>query len=181
MPGNFLEPRLRVFFFGKKSTTSDGPRRARIVEQKRGTYRASVEFPVLYTVQGRAGTRGAAANDLSAGGLRLVGDEDLANGATVDFRFTLPNELVRTIEVEKEIEEKSPFGNRKKKIMVPPAPFEPMHVRGKVVISFLNVRRRKFSHGIQFIDIDDRTREELQRFIHIWQIRQLRERAARNE
>jgi len=136
---------------------------------------------VLYTVEGRAGTRGAAANDLSAGGLRLMGDEDLINGSVVNFRFTLPNDLVRTVQVEKEIEEKSPFGTRKRKIMVPPAPFEPMTIRSTVVIAFLNVQRRQFAHGVQFMDLDDRTREEIQRFIHIWQIRQLRERAARHE
>ena len=136
---------------------------------------------MLYTVDGRAGTRGAAANDLSAGGLRLMGDEDLINGSVVNFRFTLPNELVKAVQVEKEIEEKTPFGVRKRKIMVPPAPFEPMTIRSKVVIAFLNVKRRKFAHGVQFMEIDDRSREEIQRFIHIWQIRQLRERAARDE
>jgi c-di-GMP-binding flagellar brake protein YcgR len=171
---NFLEPEPGVFSFGKK------PGRTRVVDQKRTAYRASVEFPVLYTVDGRAGTRGASANDLSAGGLRLMGDEDLINGSVVNFRFTLPNDMVRSVQVEKEIEEKTPFGTRKRKIMVPPAPFDAMVIRSKVVIAFLNVKRRKFAHGVQFLEIDDRSREEIQRFIHIWQIRQLRERAARD-
>lgn len=167
--------------FSFKGKSEGGPRRERVIDQKRTAYRASVEFPVLYSVEGREGMRGAAANDLSAGGLRLMGDEDLINGTVVVFNFTLPNELVRTVQVEREIEEKSPFGTRKKKIMVPPASFDQMTIRAKVVIAFLNTKRRKFAHGVQFLEIDDRTKEEIQRFIHIWQIKQLRERAQRDD
>ncbi|MFN2460068.1 MAG: PilZ domain-containing protein [Candidatus Velthaea sp.] len=173
----FLEADLRVFSWGKKA--SRVPQRARVVEQKRTAYRASVEFPVVYRLPGRAGSRGALATDLSAVGLRLIGDEDLPAATVVDVRFTLPTELVSGVHVEREVEEKTPLGTTKKKIMVPPAPFEAMALRGKVVITFFSVRRRKLSHGLQFIDVDDRTKEELQRFIHVWQVMQLRERAAR--
>jgi c-di-GMP-binding flagellar brake protein YcgR len=166
-------------FNRNRKESEGGGRPGRGSDQKRTAYRASVEFPVVYTVAGRDGTRGATANDLSAGGMRLMGDEDFPNGTEVEFRFTLPNDLVRTVTVEKEIEESSPFGKRKKRILVPPAPFQPMTIRAKMVIAFLNVRRRKFAHGVQFVDIDDKTKEEIQRFIHTWQIRQLRERAQR--
>ena len=132
---------------------------------------------MLYVVDGRIGTRTAVANDLSAGGLRLIGDEDLPDDAILDLRFTLPNDLVRTVQLEKEIVETTPRGRTIKKIMVPPDPFREMRLRAKVVIAFLNVKRRKFAHGLQFVDVDDKTREELQRFIHVWQIRLLRERA----
>lgn len=132
---------------------------------------------MLYVVEGRPGMRTAVANDLSAGGLRIVGDEDLADDAMLDLRFTLPNELVRGVQLEKEVIETVKRAKVKKKIMVPPDPFREMTLRGKVVIAFLNVRRRKFAHGVQFVDIDDRTREEVQRFIHVWQMRLLRERA----
>jgi len=151
--------------------------RATITEQQRRDYRASVEFPMLYVVEGRAGMRTAVANDLSAGGLRLVGDEDLDNDALIDLRFTLPNDLIRGVQIEKEVVETTKNGKVKRKIMVPPEPFREMNIHGKVVIAFFNVRRRKFTHGVQFVDIEDRTREEVQRFIHVWQIRLLRERA----
>ncbi|GAC1413740.1 MAG: hypothetical protein NVSMB5_00810 [Candidatus Velthaea sp.] len=147
------------------------------LNQKRTAYRASVSFDVLYTVEGRAGTRSGTASDLSAGGLRLTGDEDLAAGSIVSVHFTLPNELVRSIRVEKDIDEKSPFVARKAKIMVPPPPFEPMTIRSSVVISSFNLKRHKFAHGLQFLQVDERTKEEIRRFIHIWQVRQLRERA----
>ncbi|MGB8267484.1 MAG: PilZ domain-containing protein [Candidatus Velthaea sp.] len=169
-----------MFSFGKKPPAGRAkPAAASAGDQKRGAYRASVEFPVLYTVEGRPGSRTATANDLSASGMRLIGDEDLSYGSVLDFHFTLPNELIRSVHVEKEIEEKSPLGNRKKWILVPPPPFDPMSVRAKVVIAFFNVRRRKFAHGIQFLSDDERFRDEIARFIHLWQLRQLRERAER--
>jgi len=164
-------------FFWRKPKAPKRPERATITERQRRDYRASVEFPMLYVVAGRTGTRTALANDLSAGGLRLVGDEDLVSGATIDIRFTLPNELIRGVQLEKEIVEITSRGRAKKKIMVPPEPFREMHLRAKVVIAFLNVKRRKFAHGVQFVDIDERSKEEVQRFIHVWQIRLLRERA----
>jgi len=133
---------------------------------------AAEELPRL----GRTGPRTALANDLSAGGLRLVGDEDLPNDTLLSVRFTLPNELVRGVQLEREIVETTARGKVKRKIMVPPEPFREMIVHGKIVIAFYSPRRRKFAHGVQFIDIDERTREEIQRFIHVWQIRLLRER-----
>lgn len=153
------------------------PRPATLSDQKRQTYRASFEFPVVYVVEGRPGTRTGIAGDLSAGGLRLVGDEDFPDDTIVDFRFTLPNHLIAGVELEREIEELKRGRRMKKRIMVPPEPFGPMEIRGKTVITFFNVRRRAFLHGVQFVDCDERTREEIQRFIHVWQIRQLRERA----
>jgi c-di-GMP-binding flagellar brake protein YcgR len=166
-----------VFLFGRTGAGKKPPRPAQITEQKRQAYRASVEFPVVYAIEGRPGLRTAVANDLSAGGLRLVGDEDFPNETIVDFRFTLPNELIRGIELEKEVEEFKRGVRTKKRIMVPVEPFAEMRLRGKTVVTFLNVRRRKLMHGVQFLDVDERTREELQRFIHVWQIRQIRERA----
>ena len=151
--------------------------RATIAETQRQSYRASVEFPVVYAAEGRAGSRSALANDLSAGGLRLIGDEDFPNESVVELRFTLPNELIHSVQVEKEIIETTPRGKTKKKVMVPPEQFHEMLVRAKVVIAFLNLRRRKFAHGVQFIEIDERTQEEIQRFMHVWQLRQIRERA----
>ena len=170
-----------MFFWTKWTKRKASPRkplvRATITEPQRQSYRASVEFPVIYTADGRDGSRSAVANDLSAGGLRLVGDEDFPDESMIELRFTLPNDLIHSVQVEKEIVETTARGKTKKKIMVPPDPFHEMCVRAKVVIAFLNVRRRKFAHGVQFVDIDERTAEEIQRFIHIWQIHLIRERA----
>jgi c-di-GMP-binding flagellar brake protein YcgR len=167
-----------VFLFRKRRQPSPKPPRpAAVTDEQRKAYRASFEFPVVYAVEGREGMRTALAGDLSAGGLRIVGDEDLAEHAELTLRLTLPNELIAGEHVEKEVEQTTPQGKVKRKIMVPPDPFHEMRVRGRVVVAFLNVPRRKLMHGVQFIDIDERTQEEIQRFIHVWQIRQLRERA----
>jgi c-di-GMP-binding flagellar brake protein YcgR len=169
-----------VLFWKKWTKRKPPPRRvvrATITETQRQSYRASFEFPVVYVADGRDGTRTALANDLSAGGLRLIGDEDFPDESAIELRFTLPNELIKDVHVEKEIVQTTARGKTKKKIMVPPDPFHEMSVRGKIVIAFLNVRRRKFAHGVQFVDIDERTAEEIQRFIHVWQIHQLRARA----
>ena len=170
-----------MFSFGKKPSAPEASKPAAGgADQKRNAYRASVEFPVLYTLEGREGTRAATANDLSNGGMRLMGDEDIINGSIIAVRFTLPNDLVKMVMVEKEIEVKSPLGNKKKRILVPPAVFDPCNVRCKVLIAFFNVKRRKFAHGIQFMDVDDKFRDEISRFNHLWQLRQLRERAERD-
>lgn len=176
---------LALFFlttklFGKKrkpKRTASPRSPASASDQKRQAYRASFEFPVRYTVAGREGERGALANDLSIGGLRLVGDEDLPDDTVLDVRFTLPNELIAGVLVEKEIEQTTSRGKVKKKLMVPPEPFRAMTVRGKTALAFLNVHRRKLMHGVQFVDLDEKTAEEIQRFVHVWQIKQLRDRA----
>jgi hypothetical protein len=171
-----------VFFWKKWTARKSGRRkplvRVKVSDEQRQAYRAPVEFPVVYVVDGRPGARSAVATDLSAASLRLIGDEDLGEETLVDLRFTLPNHLVHDVHVEKEIVETTSRGRMPKKIMVPPEPFAEMTVRAKVVNAFLRVRRRKLAHGLQFVDMAEQTAEELQRFIHVWQIRQLRERAA---
>jgi c-di-GMP-binding flagellar brake protein YcgR len=166
-----------VFLFRKGHPSPKPPRPATVTEPQRKAYRASFEFPIAYAVEGREGIRIAIASDLSAVGLRVVGDEDFPDGTILALRFTLPNELIAGEHVEKEVEQITSRGKIKRKVMVPPDPFHEMRVRGKTVVAFLNVHRRKLMHGVQFIDLDERTQEEIQRFIHVWQIRQLRERA----
>ena len=85
-------------------------------DQKRQSYRATIEFPIVYIVDGREGTRTASANDLSVGGLRLLGDEDFTKETLIDFRFTLPNAEIANVQIEKEITERTAFGERKRRI-----------------------------------------------------------------
>lgn len=135
-----------------------------------------VEFDVHYTLQGRRGRRSAKANDLSAGGLRLSCDEDFLAGSLLVLEFHLPDEFLSGMAVEKEVYEQSPFGLRPESIKVQPPGFAPMSVDAKVLSTFFNAEQRKFAHGIAFVDIDSRTQEELQRFIHLWQLNYLRTR-----
>ena len=164
-----------VFFFKKKK-----PEKARVTPapsaQKRSAFRMPVEFGVSYALEGRDGRRSAKASDLSAGGLRLTCDEDLLDGSILALEFTLPDDFLAGMTVEKEVYEQSPFGLRPETIKSQPPRFVPMSVRGKVIASFLNVPAKRFAHGLAFVDIDERTQEELQRFIHLWQINFLRTR-----
>jgi len=147
--------------------------------QKRQSYRASIEFPVVYIVNGRTGMRAASANDLSVGGLRLLGDEDFTKETIIDFRFTLPTAEVAAVYVEKEVTERTPLGARTRRVKVPPTAFTPLEISGKIVIAFYNTRTQRFAHGVRFLGITQRTEDEIQRFIHLYQLKQLRERAER--
>ena len=177
----FLESACSVFFWKRwtrqKPRSRRGPVRATITETQRATFRAAVEFPVLYVVDGRAGTRGAVASGLAGGGLRVTGDEDLPVDTLLELRFTLPNELIHSVHVEKEVLSLTARGRETKKVMAPPEPFAPMTIHAKVLIPYFDVRRRRLSHSVQFIDVDERTLEEIQRFIHVWQLKIIRERA----
>jgi hypothetical protein len=172
-----------VFFWKKwtrkKSRGGKPPVRAAVAGAQRQSYHASVEFPVAYVAEGRAGSRAALANDLSAGGLRLIGDEDLPEQTHIELRFTLPNDAVAGVHVEKEIVETTSRGRVTKKVMVPPDAFREMTVRAKVAPAFFSLRRRKFAHAVEFVGLEEKLQEEIQRFIHVWQIRLLRERRAR--
>lgn len=146
-------------------------------DQKRASYRATIEFPLVYVVDGRMGTRTATANDLSIGGLRLLGDEDLTKDTVIDFRFTLPNASVSGVYLEKEVTKRTAFGPQKKRVKVPPTPFEPMDMAGKIVIAFYNARTSRFAHGVRFLHVPQKIEDEIQRFIHLYQLKQLRDRA----
>lgn len=135
-----------------------------------------VEFDVFYTLDGRAGRRTGKANDLSAGGLRLSCDEDFIKGSLLLLEFKLPDEFLAGMTAGKEVFEQSPFGLRPETIRVALPGFAPMSVRAKVLVSFFSMEQKKFAHGMAFVDIDERTKDELQRFIHLWQIDYLRSR-----
>ncbi len=149
-------------------------------DQKRQSYRAAIEFPIVYIVDGRSGTRTASANDLSIGGLRLLGDEDFAKETLIGFRFTLPTAEVANVFIEKEVSERTAFGERKRHVKARPIPFEPLDICGKVVIAFYNLRTKRFAHGVRFVNLSKHTEDEIQRFVHLYQLNQLRKRAERN-
>lgn len=139
---------------------------------KRAAYRATVEFPIFYTVPGRFGKRPGIASDLSLGGLRLDAAEKLPEGTIIDFTFRLPNEVLKVYEGEREETEISPFGARKVVKKANVRPFEEMRLRARVV----KVLKEgpKVQHGIAFVDPHPYTVSELGRFIHAVQLTRLR-------
>ena len=165
-----------VFFFKKRKPERRYKPAEPSTSQKRSAFRMPVEFEIAYTLEGRPGRRHAVANDLSAGGLRLACDEDFLSGSILMLDFKLPDDFLSAMTVEKEVYEQSPFGLRPESIKVTPHGFEPMRLRAKVLATFLSIEARIFAHGVAFVDIDTKTQEEIQRFMHLWQINYLRTR-----
>ncbi len=151
-------------------------RAAPSADQKRTTFRMPVEFPLHYTLNEADGPRIGMANDLSAGGLRLCVNEDFIKGSRVELEFKLPDEFLANMTVEKEVYEQSPFGLRPEMIKVQPHGFDTMRIEATVLVTFFDQHRRKFAHGLAFSELPEKTAEELQRFIHLWQVNRLRHR-----
>jgi hypothetical protein len=176
-----LQPRMSVFFFGRKKAAPKRPANVQPSnEQKRSSFRMAVEFEVFYTLAGRDGRRHGDATDLSAGGLRLSTDEDFLSGARLDLEFRLPDDFLDGLLIEKEVFEQTPFGLRPETIKTQPAPFKEIRVRGAALSTFFVPEAKTLAHGIKFVDIEEETKEELQRFIHLWQVHQLRLRQESN-
>jgi c-di-GMP-binding flagellar brake protein YcgR len=144
--------------------------------QKRTAFRMPVEFDVIYTLDARQGRRKARANDLSAGGLRLATDEDLVRGSALDLEFRLPDDFLAEMTIEKEVYEQTPFGLRPQTVKVQPPGFKPMRMRGVVLMPFFDPAEKRFAYGMKFEQTESEMQEELQRFIHLWQIHYLRTR-----
>lgn len=136
---------------------------APVPAEQRNAFRASVTFPVEYLLDESTERRHGYATDLSALGLRLVTDEPIAQETTVALAFTLPSKFVERLV--------GGSGER------PPRGFAPMELRGRVVSSVApqdEDREDKTAHGIAFLNLDARTRDELSRFVHLWQLYRLR-------
>ena len=156
-----------MFLFGKSK--SQAPRKKE--PQKRGAYRANVEFPVRYSVAGSF-KRSAKANDLSTGGMKLVATEELPVGTLLDFMFTLPSAVLDVLATKETVNDPSPFGSRVVQKVNKPRPFDEMRVVGKIVS--LNNKNRTLAYGIAFVQIEPFVSEEIGRFIHAAQLYAIR-------
>jgi c-di-GMP-binding flagellar brake protein YcgR len=144
--------------------------------QKRGAFRAMVAFPVKYRRDGRPGATTALATDLSAGGLKLICNEPFPKDVWLTLEFTLPQEVLTVFSEPSKVPEPSPFGARgelRPKPKDPRRPFEPMTIRGKVAARFKD-SSGQIVLGVQFLDADAFTREEIQRYTHAAQLYKIR-------
>lgn len=169
-------------FFTKKKPEKKGPREAQASKtQKRSAFRMPVEFDLFYTLNGRNGRRFGKANDLSAGGLRLSSDEDLLKHSALRLDFKLPDDFLDGLTVEKEVFEQTPFGLRPSTIKEQPPGFRPMTVDALVLSTFYDPNTKQLAHGVKFEQMPDDINEELRRFVHLWQLHQIRLRAEANK
>ena len=166
-----------VFFFRRKKKEPKRLAKAQpTAAQKRSSFRMPVEFDVTFTLRGRAGRRHAVANDLSAGGLRLMSDEDFLPGSVLELDFILPGDFLEEMSVERELYEQTPFGLRPETLKVQPPPFHPMHMNTMVLSTFFVPSEKALALGTKFVEVAPEMQEELQRFIHLWQLHYLRSR-----
>lgn len=110
--------------------------------------------------------------DISAGGMHLVTDRQLAVGTTIELKFTLPSRFLEAFARDVKVNEVSPFGDRVRKVRKTIRPFEAMELTGTVVRSA--ALGEEFANGIRFTGIERRTEEEIQRFNHYWQLSEVR-------
>jgi len=145
-------------------------------KQRRTSVRTFIGFPVKYRITGGSSII-AEANDVSAGGLRLICQEKLETGVMVELRFTLPNNVLWVYPAAEERTEITPFGPRRIRIPDNRRPFEEMLVQGRVVTHFAPTRDHEV-YGVQFTDIDGYQREQIARFTHAVQLAKLRSQQA---
>jgi len=144
---------------------------------KRKSYRAPVKFPISYKAQGAMHEVVATAGDLSVGGILLITPEPIPEGTFVEVDFVMPVEAVDLGGEQREVVEKTPFGNRKVKKLIPVRPFEPVHAKAKVV-KRIGASPEGTAYGTSFVDLPAFTGEEIARFVHAFQLTQLRKAAA---
>jgi c-di-GMP-binding flagellar brake protein YcgR len=151
---------------------------SQVANEKRRSYRADVQFPVTYVVEGQGEAHSAVVKNVSAGGMRIVGDEPLALGSGIAYvRFSLPNELVGDVRFEREVEQRTLRGRIRKRLRVPPAPFGEMTLPVKLVSTQHDAKHHKPASGVEFVNVPPALREELHRFVHVLQLNELRQRA----
>ena len=169
-------------FLSKKKPEKRGPAGGKSTAvQKRSAFRMPVAFDVLYTLDKRTGRRFARANDLSAGGLRLSSDEDILRGSILQLDFKLPDDFLEGLTVEKEVFEQTPFGLRPSSVREQPPPFDPMTVDAVVLSTFYDPGSKRLAHGVKFEHVPEEVKEELTRFVHLWQLHQIRLRSEANK
>ena len=142
---------------------------------KRKAYRAPVKFPVgiQINIKGRIVDVVGMANDLSIGGILLISPETIAEGSEVGLNFTLPVEAVDLGGEQREVVERGPFGERKAKKLVPVRAFEPVDCKAKI-IKRVGASPEGTAYGTCFSDLSAFMREEIARFVHAYQLTQLR-------
>jgi c-di-GMP-binding flagellar brake protein YcgR len=144
---------------------------------QRQAYRAPVKFPAIVRIVGRAKELTGEANDLSIGGLLLSMTDNLEEGSVVEIRFDLPVDEVEVETELREVVERTPFGQRVVKKKVPLRPFEPIEVKLKIV-KRIGSTPTGYTFGTAFTEMSPFVQEEIARFVHGYQLTQLRRAAA---
>lgn len=144
----------------------------------RKAYRAMVQFPVgVKTVRkGKAVTLEAEARDLSLGGMLLLIEDDVEEGTELELSFSLPADA-HAVET-KEVVEMTPFGERRIKKSAPKRHIEQLFVRARVLKKTGHARNGSPLFGVEFVEVPGFLTDEIARWIHEHQLKQLRKGSA---
>lgn len=144
---------------------------------KRKSYRAPVKFPISFKSKEKMHEIVGMAGDLSVGGILLISPEPLTEGLEIELDFVMPVEAVDLGGEQREVVEHGPFGQRKVKKLIPVRPFEPVHAKAKV-LKRVGAMPEGTAYGTSFTDLSAFMGEEVARFVHAFQLTQLRRAAA---
>jgi len=161
----------------KPTEPTAGPAESGVGRAKRKAYRAPVKFPVSFKIKDRMNEIVGLAADLSIGGILLISPEALMENSEIELDFVMPVEVVDLGGEQREVVEHGPFGQRKVKKLIPVRPFEAVHAKAKV-LKRVGSTPEGMAYGTAFIDLAAFTGEEIARFVHAFQLTQLRRAAA---
>ena len=140
---------------------------------KRKSYRAPVKFPVSFKSKEKMHEIVGMAADLSIGGILLISPEPLTEGSEIELDFVMPVEAVDLGGEQREVVEQGPFGQRKVKKLVPVRPFEAVRTNAKV-LKRVGAAPEGTAYGTSFVGLSAFMGEEIARFVHAFQLTQLR-------
>ena len=101
-------------------------------------------------------------------------------GTQLEVRFTLPLGAVDLGGEEREVTEQTPFGPRRVKKLSPVRPFDPIEAKATIVKKTGGARNGVPLYGVGFADLSPFLKEEIARFVHSFQVTQLRKNAEAN-
>jgi hypothetical protein len=134
-----------------------------------------VQFPVGVKVarKGKMVALEAEARDLSLGGMLLLLEDEVDEGAELELSFSLPADA-HPAENVKEVVEMTPFGERRIKKSTPKRRVEQLFVKARVLKKTGNARNGSPLFGVEFVEVPGFLTDEIARWIHAHQLKQLR-------
>jgi c-di-GMP-binding flagellar brake protein YcgR len=147
---------------------------------KRQGYRAALQFAVVARInkEGRWTAARAEAQDISTGGMLLALPGSYDEGTELQLMFTLPLGAVDLGGEEKEVLEHTPFGERRVKKISPVRAFDPIEAKARIVKKTGGAKNGVPLYGVGFAELAPFLQEEIARFVHAFQVTQLRKAAA---
>jgi hypothetical protein len=137
-------------------------------------YRVPDDFTLTYRPEDpRIGARIATATDLTGNALRLIVDERLRLNQILHLQLRLPDTI---LSVHKGADDElvvGPMGYRRVPRKYLRRPFEELKIRGRVVATVKDSKRRT-AYEIELLDVDGLAREEIARYIHASQLSRLK-------